>query len=377
MKTKSAAPAPQRRIPLVDALRRIPDFRVPGRTKFPLWEVLAVVVCAMICGATSYPDYALFGRKKRRFLKRFLPLRHGIPSHDQFRYVLKNLDPKRFNAAVLAWAGSIVDLAGDTLALDGKVLRRAFGEDGRRPCIVSALSGKHQVVLSQIRADEKSNEITAIPDLLETLFLKGCLVSIDAAGCQKKHVRKIVERGGDYVISLKGNQSTMHEEIRAFMLNPAFNKSFASARTVDCSRGKVVTRTCWQTAEIDWFEDRAAWKGLRSACMVKSEAYDKKTGETTAETRFFISSLPVDPARALKAIRSHWAIEAMHWVLDMEFDEDRSRARSGHSAENLAMLRHVALNVLRLDRSVFGGINRKRKELTWDEEELYQVMVSA
>ena len=211
----------------------------------------------------------------------------------------------------------------------------------------------------------------------EHRLLKGCLVSIDAAGCQKKHVRKIVERGGDHVISLKGNQSTMHEEIRAFMLNPAFNKSFASARTVDCSRGKVVTRTCWQTAEIDWFEDRAAWKGLRSACMVKSEAYDKKTGETTAETRFFISSLPVDPARALKAIRSHWAIEAMHWVLDMEFDEDRSRARSGHSAENLAMLRHVALNVLRLDRSVFGGINRKRKELTWDEEELYQVMVSA
>lgn len=374
---KTPPPSPKRRIALVEVLKRIPDFRVQGRTKYPLWEMLAIVVCAMICGATSNPDYVLFGQQKRRLLKRFLPLRHGIPSHDQFRYVLKNMDPKRFNEAVLSWVGSIVDLAGDTLAIDGKVLRRAFGPDGRKPCIVSALSGKHQVVISQIKADEKSNEITAVPDLLEELFLEGCIVSIDAAGCQKRHVRKIVERKGDYVISLKGNQSTMHEEIRAFMLDPAPNRSFASAQTVDCSRGKVVTRTCWQTEDIGWFEDRAAWKGLRSVCMVKSEIHEKKTGKTSAETRFFISSLPVDPARALKAIRSHWGIEAMHWVLDMEFDEDRSRARSGHSAENLAMLRHVAINVLRLDKSIFGGINRKRKELTWDEEALYQVIVSA
>lgn len=377
MQTPPPPAAPKRRITLVDALKRVPDFRVPGRTKYPLYEMLCIVVCSMICNGTSYADHELFGRAKADFLKRFLPLRNGTPSHDQFRYVLMNLDPRRFNAALLDWALGIVELAGDTLAIDGKTLRRAFGQNGRKPCIVSALSGKHQIVIAQVKADEKSNEITAVPDLLELLLLEGCIVSIDAAGCQKGHVETIVERKGDYVISLKGNQSTMHEEIRAFMLDPALQGSFASAKTVDCARGKVETRTCWQTADLDWFADKAEWKGLKSACMVKNEIYRKKTGKTTMELRFFISSLPVDPERMLGLVRSHWRIEAMHWVLDMEFDEDHSRARGGHSAENLAMLRHLAINVLRVDKSVLGGINRKRKELTWNEEKLYQVVMSA
>ena len=339
--------------------------------------MLAIVVCAMINGATSYYDFANYGREKKDWLARFLPLAHGIPSHDQFRYVLTHLDPKRFNEALLAWTRGLVDLAGDTLALDGKTLRRAFGGDGRKPCIVSAYSGKHQLVISQIKADEKSNEITALPDLLELLWLHGCIVSIDAAGCQKKVVEKIVERGGDYVISLKGNQSTMHEEIGRFMLDPEFKDTFASASTTDCARGRVETRTCWQTERLDWFEDKKEWKGLRSACMVKSDVFFKRTGKTSSEVRFFISSLPVDPERALTAIRSHWGVEAMHWVLDMDFDEDHSRARSKHAAENLAMLRHVAINVLRLDKSVSGGIGRKRKELTWNEEKLFNAIMSA
>lgn len=365
------------RIPLAEALKRVPDFRVAGRVKFPLWEVLSIVVCSMICGGTSYYDHELFGKEKSAFLRRFLPLRNGTPSHDQFRYILRKLDPRRFNAALLDWALGVVELADDTLAIDGKTLRRAFGGDGRRPCVVSALSGKHQIVVAQVKADEKSNEITAVPALLEMLFLEGCIVSIDAAGCQKGHVGKIVERKGDYVISLKGNQSTMHDEIRAYMLDPRFRDTFAVARTVDCARGKVETRTCWQTGDLDWFKDKPEWKGLRSACMVRNEVCHKKTGKTTEEVRFFISSLPVDPGRALAAIRAHWGVEAMHWVLDMEFDEDHSRARDGHSAENLAMLRHLAINVLRVDKSIFGGINRKRKELTWNDEKLFRVVTSA
>lgn len=373
----SPSPARKPRIPLVEALKRLPDFRVAGRVKFPLWEVLSIVVCSMICGGTSYYDHELFGKEKSAFLRRFLPLKNGTPSHDQFRYILRNLDPRRFNAALLDWALGLVELAGDTLAIDGKTLRRAFGEDGRRPCVVSALSGKHQIVIAQVKADEKSNEITAVPALLEMLFLEGCIVSIDAAGCQKGHVEKIVERKGDYIISLKGNQSTMHDEIRAYMLDPKFRDSFAVASTVECARGKVETRTCWQTGNLDWFEDKPKWKGLRSACMVRNEIYHKKTGRTTEEVRFFISSLPVDPERALGAIRSHWGVEAMHWVLDMEFDEDHSRARDGHSAENLAMLRHLVINVLRADKSIFGGINRKRKELMWNDGKLFRVVTSA
>ena len=187
----------------------------------------------------------------------------------------------------------------------------------------------------------------------------------------------------------------MHDEIRAFMQDPAFKARFKKAKTVDNGHGRVETRTCWQTDDIDWFEDKDKWAGLRSVCMVESVVHDKSTGKTTSETRFFISSLPVDPKRALEAIRAHWGVEAMHWILaleairahwgveamhwilDMDFDEDRSRARREDLAENLAMLRHVVINVLRLDKSVFGGISVKRKELTWDDEKLLGLMLAA
>ena len=240
-----------------------------------------------------------------------------------------------------------------------------------------AYSKRTKLVIGQVKADEKSNEITAIPNLLDVLYLKGAIVTIDAAGCQKKIVRKILKRGAGYIISLKGNQSTMHDEIRAFMQDPAFKARFKKAKAVDNGHGRVETRTCWQTDDIDWFEDKDKWAGLRSVCMVESVVYDKSTGKTTGETRFFISSLPVDPKRALEAIRAHWGVEAMHWILDMDFDEDRSRARREGLAENLAMLRHVVMNVLRLDKSVFGGISVKRKELTWDDDKLLGLMLAA
>ncbi len=232
-------------------------------------------------------------------------------------------------------------------------------------------------MIGQVKADEKSNEITAIPNLLDVLYLKGAIVTIDAAGCQKKIVRKILKRGAGYVISLKGNQSTMHDEIRAFMQDPAFKKKFKKATTVDKGHGRVETRTCWQTDDIEWFADRDKWAGLRSVCMAESEVYDMAKKKKTRETRFFISSLPVDPKRALEAIRAHWGVESMHWTLDMDFDEDRSRARTEDIAENLAMLRHVVVNVLRLDKSLFGGISVKRKELTWDDDKLLKLMLAA
>jgi predicted transposase YbfD/YdcC len=331
----------------------------------------------MVAGAKGPTDFERFGRLKLRFLKKFLPLRNGIPSHDTFRRVLGKLDPKRFNAALVKWLESVSDVAGDVISIDGKLLRRALTKDGKMPCIVSAYSKRTRLVIGQVKADEKSNEITAIPGLVDMLYVKGAIVTIDAAGCQKKIVRKILKRGAGYIISLKGNQSTMHDEIRAFMQDPAFKARFKKAKTVDNGHGRVETRTCWQTDDIDWFEDKDKWAGLRSVCMVESVVHDKSTGKTTSETRFFISSLPVDPKRALEAIRAHWGVEAMHWILDMDFDEDRSRARREDLAENLAMLRHVVINVLRLDKSVFGGISVKRKELTWDDEKLPGLMLAA
>jgi len=374
---RRALAMPRKPLTLKDALLEVSDFRIDRRKKYPLYEMLMIAVCAMVAGAKGPTDFERFGAAKLKFLKKFLPLQNGIPSHDTFRRVLGKLDPKRFNAALVKWLESVSDVAGDIISVDGKLLRRALTKDGKMPCIVSAYSKRTKLVIGQVKADEKSNEITAIPDLLDVLYLKGAIVTIDAAGCQKKIVGKILKRGAGYIISLKGNQSTMHDEIRAFMQDPAFKARFKKAKTVDNGHGRVETRTCWQTDDIDWFEDKDKWAGLRSVCMVESVVYDKSTGKTTSETRFFISSLPVDPKRALEAIRAHWGVEAMHWILDMDFDEDRSRARREGLAENLAMLRHVVINVLRLDKSVFGGISVKRKELTWDDEKLLGLMLAA
>jgi predicted transposase YbfD/YdcC len=362
---------------LKEALLSVTDFRIDRRKKYPLYEILMITVCAMIDGAKGPTDFERFGNAKTELLRKFLPLANGIPSHDTFRRVLGKIDTKRFNAAVVKWIRSVTDITGDIVSIDGKLLRRALTKDGKMPCIVSAYSNKTRLVIGQIKADEKSNEITAIPDLLDLLYIKGAIVSIDAAGCQKKIVRKIVRRGGGYVISLKGNQTKMHEEIKRFMQDPAFKRKFRKAKTVEKGHGRIETRTCWQTDDINWFEDKDKWAGLESVCMVTSSVYDMKTKTTACETRYFISSLPVDPERALKAIRAHWGVEAMHWILDMDFDEDRSRARTENIAENLAMLRHVVLNVLRLDKSIFGGISVKRKELVWDDDKLLKLMIAA
>ena len=362
---------------LKDALLEVSDFRIDRRKKYPLYEILMIAACAMIAGANGPTDFERFGKLKLKFLKKFLPLQNGIPSHDTFGRVLGKLDPKRFNAAIVKWLKSVADVTGDVISIDGKLLRRALTKDGKMPCIVSAYSKRTKLVIGQIKADEKSNEITAIPGLLDMLYLKGAIVTIDAAGCQKKIVKKILKRGAGYIISLKGNQSTMHDEIRKFMQDPDFRRKFKTAKTVDKGHGRVETRTCWQTDDIGWFEDKDKWAGLKSVCMVESKVYNMARKETTVETRFFISSLDVDPKKALEAIRAHWGVEAMHWILDMDFDEDRSRARTENIAENLAMLRHVVLNVLRLDRSLFGGISVKRKELAWDDEKLLKVMQAA
>ena len=362
---------------LKDALLEVSDFRLERRKKYPLYEVLMIAVCAMVAGAKGPTDFERFGKLKLKFLKKFLPLQNGIPSHDTFRRVLGKTDPKRFNAALVKWLESASDVTGDVISIDGKLLRRALTKDGKMPCIVSAYSKRSKLVIGQVKADEKSNEITAIPGLLDLLYLKGAIITIDAAGCQKKIVKKIVKREAGYIISLKGNQSTLHDEIRAFMQDPAFRKKLRKAKTLDKGHGRIETRTCWQTDDIAWFEDRDKWAGLKSVCMVESKVYNTATDKTTVETRFFISSLPVNPKHALEAIRAHWGVEAMHWTLDMDFDEDRSRARTQDIAENLAMLRHIVVNVLRPDKSLFGGISVKRKELTWDDDKLLKLMQAA
>ena len=367
------------RLTLKDAMLLVADFRINRKKKYPLYEILMIAACTIICGGKGFNDFAKFGTAKYKWFKQFLPLENGIPSHDTFRRVFSLLDPTSFNKAIVTWLESVVDVAGDVISIDGKCLRRAFTKSGKTPCIVSAFSKNDKVVIGQIKADEKSNEITAIPNLLKMLYLKGCIVTIDAAGCQKKIVREIRKREADYMISLKGNQSTMHDEIKLFFDDAikCGSRSVKKARSVSCGHGRVETRICWQSDYIDWFEDKGKWDGLKSVCMVESSVCKKNTGETTVERRYFISSMELNPSKALKTIRSHWGIESMHWTLDMTFGEDWSRARTQNAAENLAMLRHVVLNVLQLDKTIVGGTIAKCKEMTWDDDKRLKLIVAA
>ena len=332
-------------------------------------------------GGTSYYDFAEFGAEREKWLRGFLGLENGIPSHDTFRRFWQNLAPARLNACFLAWAGALAaDPAGDTIHLDGKCLRRAYGEDGRQPCIVGAYSSREKIVIGQVKADGKSNEITALPELIGMLVLMGAIVTIDAAGCRRKVARAIVGRGGDYLIALKGNQTTMHEEIKELFATAFRNRDevFKSAVATDKGHGRVTTWKCEQTAYIGWFADKDKWAGLRSVTRIETETFRQKTGTTTRDERYFISSLGVDPERALQAARSHWEVEnPLHWVLDMVFDEDHSRARSGFSAENLAIMRQMAYNTMRKSAATKGGMKRRKKSLTWNPDKLLATLRAA
>ena len=357
------------------------DFRVRGRTKHKASEIACMTICAQIAGATSFYDMHSYATEKLGWFRGFPKLENGVPSHDTFRRFWKHSAPARLNSIFMEWVDETCALAdGDGIHIDGKCLRRAVTKLGKQPCIVSAYSSNERIVIGQVKADEKSNEITAIPNLIDTLYLMGCIVTIDAAGCQKKIVRKIVDRHADYLISLKGNQSTMHDEIRE-LFETKFSDRATRFKTYEATQkghGRVTKRTCCQTDYLEWFADRGKWAGLASVVMIDTECLKQKTGETTKDRRFFISSLPVNPKRALELAVSHWDIEnPLHWTLDMVFDEDHSRASSGFAAENLAILRHLEFNLIRRDKVTEGGMSRKKKTMTWNEDKLLKALFAA
>ena len=364
---------------VVDAL----DFRVGGRTKFKASEIALITLCSVASGGTSYYDYAAFGRDREAWLRQFLELKRGIPSHDAIRYFWTHLPPGVLNLCFLTWIDSFLELAdGDGIHIDGKCIRRAGSPSGKQPCIVSAYSSNERIVIGQVKADEKSNEITAIPKLIDTLYLMGCVVTIDAAGCQREVVRRIVAKFADYLISLKGNQETLHDEIRELFETHFTDRDtrFKTFEATDKGHGRVTRRTCCQTDYLEWLpeKDRSKWAGLRSVCRIETETMEQKSGKVTKDCRYFISSLAVDPERALRMAVSHWDIEnPLHWTLDMVFDEDHSRARSRYAAENLAVMRHIVFDMIRRDKVTSGGIKRKKKEMTWSEDKMLMVLLAA
>jgi predicted transposase YbfD/YdcC len=378
MNTSPVSPSPKS---LLDHFEHLPDPRISRTRDHDLIDVMVIAVCTLLCGGETFNDMEDFGHAKQDWFQTFLCLRNGIPSHDTFNRVFAALDPKEFLDCFLKWTQSLRQaVPQEIVALDGKALRRALDHDQGVQYIVSAWAEGNGLVLGQLKVADKSNEITAVPQLLRVLELAGCIVTLDAMGCQKKIAREIVEADADYVLALKGNQEKVHEEVRSFLdatlaeknrarpkgaVVPQEAQSLKTLETVEKDHGRLETRRYYQSDCLDWFADKEKWEGLKSVGMVESVREVK--GKTTVERRYFLSSLPLGVETFARAVRGHWGVEnKLHWVLDVCFREDQSRAREGYAAENLATLRRLAVNLLKREKTKKRGIRGKMLNAGWD-----------
>jgi predicted transposase YbfD/YdcC len=374
---------------LIEHFTSITDPRVDRTRDHDLVDILVIAICALLCAAESFNDMEDFGKAKEPWFRTFLKLRNGIPSHDTFNRVFAAIDPKEFLECFLRWTQSVRQaVPQEIVALDGKALRRALNRDESPKYVVSAWAESNNLVLGQLKVDEKSNEITAVPELLRVLELAGCIVTVDAMGCQKKIAREIIEADADYVLALKGNQETVHAEVKSFLDTALEDKQkkrpkgavitkaaadLQQLETIEKDHGRLETRRYYQSADLDWFADRAKWEGLRSVGMV--EAVREVDGKTTIERRYYLSSLGLDVATFARAVRGHWGVEnKLHWVMDVCFREDQSRVRTGYAAENLASLRRLALNLLKRERTKKRGIRGKQLNASWDHAYLLRLL---
>jgi len=358
------------------------DPRIERCKRHQLIDIIAVGICAVICGADSFVEMEEFGTAKRAWFETFLDLPNGIPSHDTFRRVFGKLKPAEFQRCFLAWIESVQEQTkGEIVAIDGKALRGTFERTTNKLALrmVSAWATRNSLVLGQVKTQEKSNEITAIPRLLSILEIEGCIVTIDAMGCQKDIVEQIVEQKADYCISLKGNQGILHEEVREYFewarANDFKGLESSYAESVEKDHGRIETRRCWSVSDVEWLNDKEEWSGLRSICAVEAERIELTTKKQSIETRYFISSLASDAQALMRAVRKHWGIEnSLHWVLDVAFREDQCQIRKDHGAENFAMLRHIAVNLLKREKTAKVGVKIKRNKAGWDTNYLLKVL---
>ncbi len=368
---------------IVDHFEELADPRIERNKKHALIDIIILTICAVITGSETWEEIEDYGHYKEEWLKSFLPLQNGIPSHDTIRRLFIRLNPEELQRCFMSWIEAVREvIAGDVIAVDGKTLRRS-GEQvsGKSPIhMVSAWAAGSGLLLGQKKTAEKSNEITAIPALLELLKIKGCIVTIDAIGCQGEIAASIQNKKADYVLALKGNQKNLHEDVKYFF-HELEEKDLAeewldSHKTVDKDHGRIEIREYYQSDEIAWLPELKNFAGVKTIGIVKATRIIGKRQST--ECRYYISSLPMDAQRFAHAVRSHWSVEnTLHWTLDMTFREDYSRMREGYSAENFAMIRRLALSLMKRDKNSKKSLKRRRRICHLDDSYLVHLLFSS
>lgn len=362
---------------LLACFDQLDDPRSGNATRHVLSDILTIAICAITAGAEAWTDVERFGEAKRAWFEGFLALPGGIPSHDTFGRVFAALDPEAFQRIFRQWTASVSEhIDGEVIALDGKTARASANAATGQPALhlVSAWAATNRLVLAQVPTDAHSNEITALPALLRLLYVHGCIVTIDAAGCQRAIAEQIRGQGGDYVLALKGNHPTLHQDVvNYFTEAPAAPlASLAYAEDTDGGHGRVEVRRCWASSDVAWLERASEWADLRTITMVEAERHIGE--QITRMRRYYLSSLEADASRLLEVVRTHWEVEnKVHWVLDVVYREDQSVVRSGHGAENLSTLRRLAMNVLRQD-TTRDSLKGKRQRAGWDNDYLARLL---
>lgn len=367
-----------KKLSLLEVLEGIEDPRQARSVIYPLQEVLFIMLTAVICGATSYKKVEMFGKSKETWLKKYVRLENGIPDACTFRNIIKEIATEQLHTVFVEWMQSVIETVTGVVAIDGKQARRTKDAKKKPLHVVSAFSSECKLVLGQLACEEKSNEITAIPKLLEMLELKGCIVTIDAMGTQTEIAKQIKKKDADYILALKGNQSSLYQDVCLFMEDYVKRAELKQtpfyAKTTGHNHGRIETRECFLCEDIDWLEGRDKWHGLNGIGVIRCKI--EQNGQISEQNHYFIYSCRHMTAQQIMACkRSHWEIETgLHWVLDMAFREDESRARKDHSAENLNVLRHMAYNALKRETSFRGSFTDKQFKCLLDESYLDKIV---
>ena len=358
----------------------LPDHRQPGKVIYPLDEVLLLCLLAVLAGAETFVDIARFGEKKLELLRRFRPFRDGTPAHDHLGDIFATLDAEHFQRCFVAWVAALTGAPAGVIAIDGKTSRRSYQKTGAKAAIhmVSAFAARQRLVLGQVKVADKSNEVVAIPKLLDMLAIEGAIVTIDAMGCQRGIAQKILDKKADYVLSLKGNQGTLREDVELFAAEQKANEfkdtKVSRDRTVDADHGRIETRTTTVIHDVTWLRERHDWPGLKAVVIVEST---REIGDKIKhETRFYITSLVLLASFLGPIVRSHWAIEnSLHWVMDMIFRDDECRVRTDHAPANFTIIKHIAHNLIRKAPGK-DSLRLRRKVAAWDDKFLASLVAA-